>query len=208
MTDINSAPMWDQRYAEPGYAYGEVANDYLRAEHTRIRPGGRILCLAEGQGRNAVFLAEQGYTVTAMDQSPVGLRRARELAAARGVSIATVIGDLGDFDLGTGWDAVVCIFGHTPPPIRQRIHGALRNALAFGGVYLLEAYPPRQLEMPGRGGPPPERRDFYMPLEAVKDELAGLTLEIARETERDIHEGNHHHGLSAVIQVAARASGN
>ena len=166
-------------------------------------PRGRVLCLAEGQGRNAVFLARQGYAVTAVDQSPVGLEKARQLAHDHGVEIETQAADLATFDLGTGWDGIVCIFGHTPPPIRQRVHRAVVDALAPGGVYLLEAYTPRQLDMPGKGGPPAEQRACLMELAKLKTELAGLDFVIGQEIERTVNEGRLHQGLSAVVQVAA-----
>ncbi len=196
--------MWDERYQQSDYAYGSEANDFLKAEYARIPAGGRVLCLAEGQGRNAVFLARQGYAVTALDQSPVGLQRARELARARGVSIETIVADLADYDLGhAAWDGIVSIFGHTPPPVRQRVHCAVPEALKAGGAYLLESYTPRQLDMPGTGGPPPERCDWLMELAVLQQELAGLDFSIGREIDRTVNEGRYHHGLSAVVQVVA-----
>ncbi|MEJ2457472.1 MAG: class I SAM-dependent methyltransferase [Novosphingobium sp.] len=106
--------MWDERFSEPGYAYGTEPNDFLKERVADLKRG-RCLCLAEGQGRNAVWLAQQGFDVTAMDQSPAGLEKARELAESRGVTIATQVGDLVDFDLGEGvWDSIVSIFVHLP----------------------------------------------------------------------------------------------
>ncbi|MDO6748801.1 class I SAM-dependent methyltransferase, partial [Gilvimarinus sp. 1_MG-2023] len=100
--------MWDQRYNEEGFAYGTVANDFLQAQYGQILAGGKVLCLAEGEGRNAVFLAKQGYVVTAVDQSSVGLNKAQQLAADNGVVISTVVANLADFDLGTeAWDGIV-----------------------------------------------------------------------------------------------------
>ncbi|MBC2595781.1 class I SAM-dependent methyltransferase [Ruficoccus amylovorans] len=195
--------MWDERYSESGYAYGTEPNDFLRAEYTRIAPGGRVLCLAEGQGRNAVFLARQGYAVTALDQSPVGLQRAEELARTHGVNIETVTADLADYDLGHGWDGIVSIFGHTPPPIRKRIHEAIPLALKEGGAYILEAYTPRQLDMPGKGGPPAAQREFFMSLDVLRRELPALDFVIGREVEREVNEGSCHQGLSSVVQLVA-----
>ncbi|MDP0495234.1 MAG: class I SAM-dependent methyltransferase [Verrucomicrobiota bacterium JB024] len=194
---------WDERYRAPDFAYGTEANDFLRAEFGRIPAGGRVLCLAEGQGRNAVFLARQGYAVTAVDQSPVGLGRARELARSQGVSIETVVANLAQFDLGSGWAGIVSIFGHLPPIVRQRVHAAIPGALVPGGVFLLEAYTPRQHSMPGRGGPPADRRDFLMELAVLKTELPGLDFAIGRELDREVNEGAFHEGLGAVVQVAA-----
>jgi SAM-dependent methyltransferase len=195
--------MWDQRYGEPGYAYGTAPNDFLAAHAARYLPAaGDVLCLAEGEGRNAVFLAQLGFRVTGVDGSAVGLEKARHLAAKNGVEIQTVVADLGGFDLGVGrWDGVVSIWCHTPPALRARLHRAVVAALKPGGAFILEAYTPRQV-LYGTGGPP--TADLLMSLSGVRQELAGLDLIVARETLREIHEGKYHNGTSAVLQIVAR----
>lgn len=201
----DARPMWDARYAEEGYAYGTRPNDFLVAETGRIRKGGRVLCLAEGEGRNAVYLASQGFNVVAVDTSPIGLEKARRLAEATGVTIETVHADLADFDLGANeWDGIVSIFAHVRPALRRELHSAISGALNPGGVFLLEAYTPRQPEMPGNGGPPASRPDMFMSANGLADELKGLELDICREVDRDIQEGTYHTGLSAVVQVIGR----
>lgn len=108
--------MWDERYTEEGFAYGTEPNDFLKAEYSRIPKGGRVLCLAEGEGRNAVFLARQGYAVTAVDQSAVGLQKAKNFAAEHDVDITTEVANLADYELGTeAWDGIVSISAHVPP---------------------------------------------------------------------------------------------
>lgn len=92
--------MWDQRYSEPEFAYGQQPNDFLVTCLGSIPNNGKVLCLAEGQERNAVYLAQQGHQVTAVDQSAVCLQRAEQLAAEKGVTIQTVVADLADFELG------------------------------------------------------------------------------------------------------------
>lgn len=195
--------MWDQRYSESGFAYGTEPNEFLadRAERY-LPPGGKVLCLAEGEGRNAVFLARLGFLATGVDSSAVGLDKARALAEQHGVVIRTVVADLGDFDLGAErWDGVVSIWCHTPSSLRARLHRAVVAALKPGGVFLLEAYTPKQLEY-GTGGPP--TADLMMSLAAVREELAGLEFIEAEEKIREVHEGKYHDGLSAVLQVTAR----
>ena len=88
--------MWDERYSEEGFAYGKEPNDFLRAEYSRIPESGQVLCLAEGEGRNAVFLAKHGYSVTAVDQSEVGLQKAQKFASEAGVEIQATVADLAD----------------------------------------------------------------------------------------------------------------
>jgi hypothetical protein len=192
---------WDQRYAETGFAYGDGPNDFVRECSPRI-PAGRVLCLAEGQGRNAVFLAGLGFEVTAMDQSPVGMARAAELARTRGVTLATIVAGLEDFAIQPGaWQGIVCTFAHLPPPLRRRVHAAVGAGLVPGGVFVLEAYGPRQLEFRTGGPDDPERLAGIGTLSA---ELPGLDFEIAREVEREVVEGRYHTGRASTVQLLAR----
>lgn len=188
---------WDDRYGEEGWAFGTKPNDFLR-EQAHLIPEGRVLCLGEGEGRNSVFLAELGYEVVGVDQSQVGLDKAQALARERGVFVETVVSSIEDFDLKEGeWEGIVSIFFHLPPELRKKVHGAAVSGLAPGGVLILEAYTPRQLER-GTGGPPDPAR--LMTLDLLAEELDGLETLVARETEREVHEGRMHHGLGSVVQ--------
>lgn len=194
--------MWDQRYATEEYVYGKRANDFLVSVSDRLPPRGRVLCLAEGEGRNAVFLAGRGYEVLAVDSSPVGLKKAQQLAADRQVNIEVQAADLADFEIAPdSWDAIVSIFAHLPRSLRRKIHRQVVSGLRPGGLFILEAYTPQQLQHK-TGGPPTV--DLMMSLEELKEELAGLVFEHARELVRDIEEGRFHSGASAVVQVIAR----
>jgi len=192
---------WDTRFAEPGYAYGTEPNDFLAAVALEI-PDGPVLCLAEGQGRNAVHLASLGHPVTAVDRSAVGLARAAELARERGVPLTTIATDLADYPVEPDrWAAIVAIFAHVPSALRRRIHRQVERGLQPGGYYVLEAYTPRQLAF-GTGGP--RDPDRLMTLAGLREELGALELVIGREVERDIREGRYHTGRSAVVQILAR----
>ena len=194
-------PDWEQRYAEPTFAYGTEPNDFLRAV-TEVIPRGRVLCLAEGQGRNAVYLAQRGYEVTAVDQSTMGMQRAKQLAAERGVSITTQVADLAFFDLGREcWSGIVSIFAHIDPVSRRELHRRVVNGLKPGGVFVLEAYSPAQLRF-GTGGP--KAAELCMNLADLKQELAGLEFLQAQEIEREVFEGSYHTGQGAVVQILAR----
>ena len=196
--------MWDQRYGEPGYAYGTSPNDFLAANVTAFPPG-RLLCLAEGEGRNAVFLAGQGFDVHAIDQSTVGMAKAAQLAQQMGVQLRTQVADLAQTALQPShWQGIVSIFAHVPPALRRALHAQVVDALAPGGVFLLEAYTVRQLDTDGVGGPGPQQRDFFMSLEQLEDELRGLELLHGLELEREVNEGRFHRGRGAVVQVIAR----
>ncbi len=191
---------WDQRYSEAGYAYGIEPNDFLVEIVGRL-PRGRALSLAEGEGRNGVFLAERGFEVTGVDSSAVGLAKARALAAKRGVHLATVQADLAGYTIAPrSWEVIVSIFCHLPPPLRARLYREAVAGLTPGGALVLEAYTPRQLEL-GTGGP--KEPALLVNLAALKAELAGLRFGIARETEREVREGRLHTGRGAVVQVLA-----
>lgn len=197
--------MWDDRYSEEGYAYGKGPNDFIRDHVDVLKPGGRVLCLASGEGRNAVFLATKGFRVTAVDLSRVGLDKTRALAREHDVEVETIHADLSTFDPGDGvWDGVTSVFAHFPPPIRSPLHARVVKSLKPGGVLLLEAYTPRHAELPGRGGPPPHAAASFMSASALNEELDGLQFELLQETERHIHEGKYHEGLSGVVQVVGR----
>lgn len=193
---------WDERYAPDTYLYGTEPNDFLSTHLPRLSPGSRILCLAEGEGRNAVFLAEAGHEVVALDQSSVGLQKAERLAEERGVRIETVRADLAQHRIEAGaWDAIVSIWCHVPGPVRAQIHRQVVGGLRPGGLLLLEAYTPDQLKHK-TGGPPVAA---WMPtLAQLRDELAELEPLHAVELERMVHEGKAHDGLSAVVQLVGR----
>jgi len=196
--------MWDNRYSEPGFAYGVEPNEFLAA-HADTLPAGRVLCLAEGEGRNAVFLAKRGLAAHAMDLSAVGLNKAAELAAREGVTITTEVADLGNVTLRPDyWNSIVSIFAHMPAAARRHLHAEVVRALAPGGVFVLEAFTSRQLDIGGVGGPGRHQLDFFMSLAALEDELKGLDLLHAAEIDREINEGKFHRGRCAVVQVVAR----
>jgi SAM-dependent methyltransferase len=194
--------MWDERYQETKPTYGEAANDFLVEQVNHLRSG-TCLCLAEGQGRNAVWIAEQGFSVTAMDQSGVGMAKAAALAASRHVALTTAVGDLADFDLGSGqWDNIVSIFGHLPGALRRNVHRRVVEALRPGGIFLIEAFTPDQLATDGTGGPADP--DMLLTIDKLAAELTGLEVLLAREVVRPVNEGDYHQGDCAVVQFIAR----
>lgn len=194
--------MWDERYSTDDYVYGTEPNDFLRAHYQKLPPGGAILCLAEGEGRNAVFLARQGFSVTAVDSSSVGLEKARALAARHTVKITTVTADLADYEIANNtYDGIISIFCHTPPPVRSRLNQQIISGLKQDGLLILEGYTPDQLGR-GTGGPPSE--EMMHELATLQDELAALDFLYGKELLREVHEGSLHNGMGAVVQAIAR----
>lgn len=193
--------MWDERYSESEYIFGVKQNDFLKDEFHRIPAGGRVLCLAEGEGRNAVFLAQNGYQVTGIDSSKVGLDKALKLANDKGVTIMTQVVDLADYEFGEQqWDGIVAMWVHLPTVLRQHVHSQIDSALKPNGIFILEAYTVKQLEMDAIGGPPATEKDRFGCLDILRDELAELEEVVGVEKTRMVSEGSRHQGLSAVVQ--------
>ena len=193
--------MWEERYGADGYVYGTDPNGFLAARVDDL-PLGSVLCLAEGEGRNAVFLAGTGRDVHSVDLTEAGVAKTLRLASERGVRVAAVAADLATHDLGVEqWDCIVSVFAHMPPHVRRDLHARVVAALRPGGVLLLEAYTPDQI---GRGTGGPASTEMTMDLDRLRVELAGLEFEHAAELEREIVEGFGHTGVGAVVQVIAR----
>lgn len=193
--------MWDERYSGEEYAYGKEPNDFLK-ENESIFPPGRILCLAEGEGRNAVFLARQGYEVTAVDASRKGLEKAEQLARAHDVMIETIQADLNVYDPGQNhWDGIVSIFCPLPADMRRTLHAKVIHALKPGGIFLLEAYRPEQLQYGTGGG---NSVELMTSRQSLVDDVQDLEILHLKELERNVVEGIYHTGLAAVIQLIAR----
>lgn len=193
---------WDERYMQFGASYGTEPNDFLVLASAYLRPRSRILSIAEGEGRNAMFLARQGHFVTAIDASLQGVRNASLWATRENVDLVAVHADLATYDFGLeDWDAIVSIWCHLPPGLRRHVYRATVPALRAEGLVIIEAYRPAQLGY-GTGGPPD--RDVLVTLADLEEDLAGLEFLHAVETVREVHEGRLHTGTSAVVQAIAR----
>jgi SAM-dependent methyltransferase len=208
MNDEPTRAPWNERFSGEAYVYGTAPNDYLRVCATRLEPNARVLCLGEGEGRNAVFLAALGHRVTMVDLSETGLSKAARLAAAQGVSVEHVHADLLDYaPPAEVFDAVVSIFCHLTARVRQAAHTRAALALGPGGLWIQEAYTPRQLTF--RTGGPPTAALLYTP-ELLRGDLeaSGVSFEVERceEVTREVYESTLHAGRSAVVQVFARRS--
>ncbi len=192
--------MWDERYSADEYAYGTAPNSFLEQNFGSI-PKGKVLSIAEGEGRNSVFLARHGYTVTAVDSSIVGLKKAEKLASENKVQIECIHADLAEFDFGENkWEGIVSIFCPLPSELRKQIYKKVISSLKPGGVFLLEAYTPEQIKHGTGGG---SNTDTMQSKNSLSTELAGLKFKHLTELERDVVEGIYHTGLGAVVQMIA-----
>lgn len=195
---------WDERYSKTDYHYGTEPNDFLRAHVDVLLKGKneRVLCLADGEGRNSVYVAGLGAQATAVDISQVGLKKAEQLAIQKGVQIETIHADLGQYVFQpNAYHGVVMIFCHLPPPLRPHLYQQIRGALKPGGWLLLEGYNEQQLGR-GTGGPP--TAELMLNLDELQREFASFHVLHAENTVRPIIEGTGHNGDGAVCQFIAR----
>ena len=194
--------MWDDRYSTPDYVYGTAPNHFLVAARDRLPQTGRVLCVADGEGRNGVWLARQGFDVHSIDISPNAQAKARKLAERFGVAITTELADLETWDWPrAAYDAVVGIFIQPfGPAARRALFANIGAALKPGGVFLLEGYRLEQLER-GTGGP--GRAENLYTEAQLRAELGGFDIVSIDAYEREMHEGETHKGLSALIDVVA-----
>lgn len=195
---------WDERYSGEALAYGESPNDFLVSMAERLPTSGRALDIGAGQGRNALFLASRGLDVLAVDQSVVGMRKAQQLANQRSLALRTQVVDLETFDAGPrAFDVVSSIFVHLPTSLRRVVHERVVTWLKPGGVYILEAYGPDQIER-GTGGP--RDPELLAPLDVILSELVGMQIEHQAALVRNVSEGVFHTGDASVVQIVARKS--
>ncbi len=195
--------MWDLRFAQPGYLFGTAPAAFLPRHVGLLSPGQRVLVVADGEGRNGVFLAEHGMAVTAFDQSPVAVEKARALAADRGVALELDVCGVE----GWGWtpgafDAVVAVFiQFAPPELRTRLFAWMLRTLRPGGLLLLHGYTPKQIGY-GTGGPPYVENMYTA--ELLADAFSHHDVLELVEYEADLDEGPGHRGRSAVVDCVVR----
>lgn len=192
--------MWNERYGSSEFAYGTEPNSFL-AENAKILTG-PVLSLAEGEGRNAVFLASLGLEVLGVDGSEVGLAKAQKLAESKGVSIRTEVADLATYESPANYyGSVVSISAHLPSDVRRRLYPLVVQSLKPGGIILLEAYSKSQL---GRNTGGPKDSDMLLTTEDIVKEFPGCEVILCQEIEREIVEGEFHTGLASVVPFIAR----
>jgi SAM-dependent methyltransferase len=200
---MNEYERWETRYAPPEYAFGKDPNYFLASCKTLLPKSGRILAIADGEGRNGVWLAEQGLDVLSIDFSPSAQKKARTLAAERHVNVAFQQVDVHTWDYPeAAFDVVVEIFTQFSSPVERALKWAgMRRALKPGGLLIIQGYMPKQLEY-GTGGPK-QAENLYTRSMLEDDFRVYRDLNIVEE-EREIYEGTSHSGMCAVINFTAR----
>ena len=199
---VSEQNRWDARFRAPDYIFGKEPNAFLKAQAHRLPARGNALSVADGEGRNGVWLAQQGLDVLTIDYSPAALAKAQALAAERGVRMRTEVTDVFAWRWPkAAFDVLAAIFIFAAPAERSTFFANLKGALKPGGLLLLQGYRPEQLKYRTGGPPDAERLLTRAILEQGFGDMAELDIS---EHDSAISEGSAHIGLSALIDVVAR----
>ncbi len=199
----DAADTWNRRFEDEAYLFGTEPNTWLREHADMWQPGQRVLCVADGEGRNSVWLAGRGLVVDAFDIASIGVAKARKLAAEKGVSVNFAVSDCDAYPwpLDT-YDGVAAVFVQfADPAMRARLFANIKRCLKPGGTFVLQGYTPKQLDYK-TGGP---AQLSYLYTEALlREAFADFELLHLRDYEAELTEGDRHHGRSALIGLVAR----
>ncbi len=197
---------WDERYSKKEYAYGELPNEFLKEQLKKL-PVGTILFPAEGEGRNAVYAAQMGWTVSAFDISRHGQKKAALLAERKGVTIDYQVGDLEMLHYAVDhFDAIALIYAHFPAPIKSEMHQTLSKYLRPGGTLIFEAFSKSHLayqEKNEKVGGPKDLPSLFS-IEEIKSDFSHFEVELLEETEIILNEGTYHKGQGSVIRFVGK----
>lgn len=197
--------MWEERYAGEDYLFGTEPAEFLHRAAPWLKAGETVLCVADGEGRNSVWLAGQGMRVSAFDPARNAVAKARLLARAKNVEVAFHVSDLDGWDWSVGHDVVAGIFiQFVGPDARAELFRRIDRALKPGGLLLLHGYAPRQVGY-GTGGPP-DPANMYT-LDLLRAAFAGYDVFRAEDFDAEVDEGRGHSGRSALIDFIARKPG-
>jgi cyclopropane fatty-acyl-phospholipid synthase-like methyltransferase len=202
-TGVNEHERWEKRFSVPDYIFGTEPNAFLKAQADLLPKSGTALAVADGEGRNGVWLAERGLDVLSIDWSPAAQEKAKALARNRGVALRTALADLVTWQWRQAeYDVIVGIFFQfLTPDERRRVFQGMRDALKSGGLLLIQGYRPEQLQY--KTGGPSQVENLYTRalLESEFAELSELRIE---EHDSMTQEGTAHVGMAALINLAAR----
>ncbi|MDE1958057.1 MAG: class I SAM-dependent methyltransferase [Xanthomonadaceae bacterium] len=197
-----TATLWNERYSDDAYHYGTAPNAWLASQAWRLPRAGDALAIADGEGRNGVWLAQQGLATTSLDQSGKGLDKARTLAQQRGVTLATLQADLTHFEWPpAAYDVVVSIYVHLPAALRLRTHAGCAQALRPGGLLILEAFTLEQMHCHSGG---PRDPALLYTAELLRGDFRGLELLELLSGEVLLAEGRGHAGPARVVRLLAQ----
>lgn len=194
---------WDARFDTNEFLFGAEPNEFLKEASSKYLSGSlNVLCVADGEGRNSVFLAKQGFRVTAFDISPIAIEKSKKLSTGHNLNLKSFVADCDSWRWEEhSYDVVVAIFiQFAEPAMRKRLFKNMISSLKPGGILLLEGYTPKQLEY--KTGGPGNIDNLYTKV-MILELLSGLRIVEFMEHEKELNEGSHHKGRSALMDVIA-----
>ncbi len=190
---------WNQRYAEPQFAYGQKPNAFFKEELDKLSEKGTLLLPGEGEGRNAIYAAMSGWAVVAIDQSETARNKAMRWATELGAELEYAVTDLAELALPEGvFDAAGLIFVHLSPALRLQVHREVQKSIRSGGTILLEAFHPNQL---GRASGGPKDENMLYTLHMLQKDFHHCTVLKASMEEVQLDEGRYHQGAASVVRL-------
>lgn len=197
---------WNDRYAQEAYVYGTQPNAFFRHHLEEIKTPGRALFPAEGEGRNAVYAAELGWTVDAFDYSASAQKKALALADSRNVTLVYSLSSIEDFAFGTEqYDLIGLFFVHVPPSVRCLLHQRVMQALTPGGRLILEAFHPDQLSLDSGG---PKKAAMLYSAELLNVDFSALNIQYLEQVTDNLSEGAYHQGKARLTRLLAQKKKN
>jgi hypothetical protein len=194
---------WDARFGNKEYIYGKKPNAFFQAELEKLEPG-KVLLPADGEGRNGVYAARNGWEVYAFDTSKEGRKKAMALAEELDVTLHYELESYQTYDpKGKKFEVIALIFAHKPSEMRRYFHSKMLDWLAPDGVVILEAFHKTQL---GNNSGGPKDLDLLYSIEDLKDDFKNLDIQLLEQKEVDLDEGGHHQGKAQVVRMVARKS--
>lgn len=201
--DDTPQDFWDRRYEAEGYLFGREPNGFVKSQAHLFGPGSHVLAIADGEGRNGVFVARQGAKVTSVDFSAPAQEKARKLAKDFGVEITFEQRDVFDWRGADGaYDIVLAIFIQFAPPEKRKIlFDNIKRLVKPGGLVVMQGYRPEQIDY--KTGGPPQAENMYTS-EILRTAFSGFDIQHLEEYDKIVDEGRGHSGLSALIDMIAR----
>lgn len=193
--------LWNQKFSRDGYLYGKEPNSFIASCYNNFKKSNRVLCVGEGEGRNAIFLAKKGYDVAAIDASDIGLEKLNAFAKEEGVNVQTRCIDLNDWIPTKKYGAVIASYLHLPSAQKTDIFSKIEAAIKYQGFFVIEVFSKNQLNY-SSGGPKDE--DLLYTVDDFKEALKHSVIHKLEEVEVDLDEGKGHQGKASVIRVIAQ----
>jgi len=192
--------IWNKRYAEKEFVYGTGPNNYFKQEIDKLKPG-KLFLPAEGEGRNAIYAAQLGWEVVAVDMSEMGKEKAMKLAAEKKVKIQYHIDDLETFQYPVNeYDAAGIIYAHFPAKTKSHVYQKVAGSLKIGGFVILETFNKNQL---GKSSGGPQNIDMLNSLDEIKAAFEGFEFIEQAEVQVNLNEGGLHNGMAEVVRILA-----